>query len=215
LNIEMAGPWLTQLEEDTVLDAVRNGWYGPKKYWYVENFETEFARYHGRKYALMTPNCTTAIHLLLLGLGIKAGDEVIVPECTWIATAAPITHVGATTVFADIDPDTFNISPQAAAAAVTGKTKAVIPVDLFGQIAAVDAVRAAPRRSLVVRPCIAQRASRGRRKRERVVDEVEPVGRDLLDGVAARVPRPVCEERASDARRLGGGGRARKRRAGG
>jgi perosamine synthetase len=138
LNIEMAGPWLTKLEEDTVLDAVRNGWYGPKKYWYVETFEAEFARYHGRKYALMTPNCTTAIHLLLLGLGIKASDEVIVPECTWIATAAPITHTGATTVFADIDPVHWCITPQSLEAAITPRTRAVIAVDLYGNMPDVD-----------------------------------------------------------------------------
>ena len=74
-----------------------------KKFYYIEKFEKAFAEYHNRKYALMTPNCTQAIHLILLSLGVNEGDEVIVPECTWTATAAPITYCGAIPVFCDID----------------------------------------------------------------------------------------------------------------
>ena len=70
-DIVMAGPWITEHEEKIVLDALRNGWYGKQAYYYVETFETEFARYHDRKHALMTPNCTTALHLLLAGLGYR------------------------------------------------------------------------------------------------------------------------------------------------
>ena len=84
-EIYMAGPSVTQADEAIVLDALRNGWYGKNAYKYVELFEAEFAKYHNRAYALMTPNCTSAIHLLLKGLNIHEGDEVIVPECTWIA----------------------------------------------------------------------------------------------------------------------------------
>ena len=80
--IPMAGPWITEHEIKVVEDCMRNGWYN---YHYVETFEKEFAAYHNRKYALMTPNCTTAIHLLLSAMGVQDGDEVIVPECTWIA----------------------------------------------------------------------------------------------------------------------------------
>ncbi len=100
-KIHMAGPSITDLEIDTVVDAMKNGWY-EHAYDYVEKFEREFARYHDRKYGLMTPNCTAAIHLTLMGLGVGPTDEVIVPDCTWIASAAPITYTGASPVFADI-----------------------------------------------------------------------------------------------------------------
>jgi perosamine synthetase len=139
--MELFGPSITEHEINTVLDAMQNGWYGDRKYWYVENFEREFAQYHGRKYAMMTPNCTSAIHLLLLGLGIGLGDEVIVPECTWIASATHITHVGAKTVFADIDETTWCMSATSLESAITPKTKAVIVVDLYGNMADMDAIR--------------------------------------------------------------------------
>ncbi|PJI41915.1 DegT/DnrJ/EryC1/StrS aminotransferase family protein [Ferrovibrio sp.] len=134
MEIYMSGPWITEHEEKVVLDAVRNGWYGEKAYWYVETFEREFAAWHGRKYALMTPNCTSAIHLLLAALGIGPGDEVIVPECTWIASAAPITYQRAKTVFADIDPEHWCLTPETIAARITPQTKAVIVVDLYGNM---------------------------------------------------------------------------------
>ncbi len=141
MNLELFGPSITELELKTVMDAMQSGWYGDRKYWYVENFEKEFAQYHGRKYALMTPNCTSAIHLLLLGLGIGPGDEVIVPECTWIASATHITHVGAKTVFADIDEATWCMSADSLESAITPKTKAVIVVDLYGNMPDMDAIR--------------------------------------------------------------------------
>ena len=132
--IEMAGPWITDHEEKVVLDALRNGWYGKTAYYYCEKFEAEFAKYHDRKYALMTPNCTSAIHLLLAGLGVEDGDEVIVPECTWIATAAPISYQRARTVFADIDPVHWCMTPSALEKAITDRTRAVIVVDLYGNM---------------------------------------------------------------------------------
>lgn len=141
-DIHMAGPWITELEEQIVLDAVRNGWYGKDAYTYVETFEAVFASYHDRAYALMTPNCTTAIHLLLAGLGIGAEDEVIVPECTWVASAAPITYQRATTVFADIDPTHWCITPESLNKKITAKTKAVIVVDLYGNMPDMGALQA-------------------------------------------------------------------------
>jgi len=141
MNLELFGPSITELELKTVMDAMQNGWYGDRKYWYVENFEKEFAQYHGRKHAMMTPNCTSAIHLLLLGLGIGPGDEVIVPECTWIASATHITHVGAKTVFADIDENTWCMSADSLERAINPKTKAVIVVDLYGNMPDMDAIR--------------------------------------------------------------------------
>lgn len=133
-NINMAGPWITQIEEDIVLDALKNGWYGSEAYHYVETFEKEFAAYHGRKYALMTPNCTTAIHLLLAGLGIGNDDEVIVPECTWIGSTAGITYVNAKPIFADIDQRNWCLGVEQIKAKRTQKTKAVIVVDVYGNM---------------------------------------------------------------------------------
>ncbi len=133
----MAGPWITDLEIKTVEDAVRNGWY-EKAYYYVETFQKEFAKYHNRKYGIMTPNCTTAIHLLLAAMGIKEGDEIIVPECTWIATAAPITYQRATPVFCDIDPVNWCLDPKSAEQSISSKTKAIIVVDLYGNMPLMD-----------------------------------------------------------------------------
>lgn len=137
-DIEMAGPWITQHEIDTVLDAVSNGWYGPDKYYYCEQLQKEFAKYHGRKYGIMTPNCTTSIHLLLTALGIEDDDEVIVPECTWIASAAGVTYLRAKTIFCDIEPDNWCLSPDSAIEKITDKTKAIIAVNLFGNMARMD-----------------------------------------------------------------------------
>ena len=141
-EIYMAGPSVTQADEEIVLDALRNGWYGKNAYKYVELFEAEFAKYHNRAHALMTPNCTSAIHLLLKGLNIHEGDEIIVPECTWIATAAPIHYQRAKIVFADIDPINWCLTPETIEARITSKTKAVIVVDLYGNMPDMDAIKA-------------------------------------------------------------------------
>lgn len=136
-KIYMAGPWITELEIKTVEDAMRTGWY-EHAYDYCEKFQKEFAAYHNRKYGIMTPNCTTAIHLLLTGLGIKEGDEVIMPECTWIASGAGISYLKATPVFCDIDPVNWCIDPKSVEKRITSKTKAIIAVDLFGNMPDMD-----------------------------------------------------------------------------
>jgi len=130
-TIKMAGPWITEHEIKIVNDCMLHGW---DNYQYVEKFQKEFASYHGRKYGIMTPNCTTAIHLLLAGLGIKDGDEVIVPECTWIATSAPITYQRATPIFCDIDFENWCSSPKSIESYINSNTKAIIVVDLFGNM---------------------------------------------------------------------------------
>ena len=107
--------------------------YGRKAYYYVEKFEAEFAKYHCRKYGLMTPNCTQALHLLLEGLNIKDGDEVIVPDCTWIGSVAGITYQRAKTIFADIHPINWCICPKSLKKNIT-KKQAVIVVNLFGNM---------------------------------------------------------------------------------
>ncbi|MDR1366189.1 MAG: DegT/DnrJ/EryC1/StrS family aminotransferase [Holosporales bacterium] len=139
-EIYMCGPDVTEYEEKIVLDALRNCWYGKQAYYYVELFEKEFAEYHRRQYALMTPNCTSAIHLLLSGLGIKEGDEVIVPDCTWIGTAAPVVYQRAIPVFADIDEYDWCIRCDDVISKITSKTKAVIAVDLYGNMPNFDSL---------------------------------------------------------------------------
>ena len=132
--IYAAGPDITQHEIDIVMDAMKNGWYGDKAYYYCELFQDKFAEYHDRKYGIMTPNCTTAIHLLLKGLGIKEGDEVLVPECTWIGSTAGISWLGAKPVFCDIEKDSWCIDPDSVLENITSKTKAIITVNLFGNM---------------------------------------------------------------------------------
>ena len=140
-QIHMAGPWITEHEIKVVEDAMRNGWY-EHAYDYCEKFQKEFAQYHKRKYGIMTPNCTTAIHLLLAGLGVSEGDEVILPECTWIATGAGISYQKATPVFCDIDQVNWCLDPQSVKKRITAKTKAIIAVDIFGNMPNMDELTA-------------------------------------------------------------------------
>jgi perosamine synthetase len=140
-NIPVAGPSITQKEIDYVTDAVTNAWYGNANM-YHERFERAFADYIGRRFAMALPSCTAAIHLALLAMNVGPGDEVIVPDITWIATAAPITYVGATPVFADIDPKTWCLAPESFRERITQRTKAVIPVDLYGNVANHPAIEA-------------------------------------------------------------------------
>src|SRR5690606_10787220 len=139
-RIPVSGPSITQKELDYVMDAVTNAWY-KNATMYNDKFERSFAEYVGTQYAISMPSCTSAIHLSLLALGIGPGDEVIVPEITWIATAAPIHYVGATPVFADIDPKTWCLSAESFKKHITSRTKAVIPVDLYGNMPDMDSIR--------------------------------------------------------------------------
>ena len=119
----------------------RVGWLtqGPQ----VSSFEKAFAARHAVPHALATTSCTTALHLALAALGVGPGDEVIVPAFTWVATANAVLYCGAEPVLCDVDPVTYNIDPAAVAAKVTARTKAAIPVHLFGLCADMDALRAA------------------------------------------------------------------------
>ena len=101
-----------------------------------------FAARHRVKYALATTSCTTALHLALASLDIGAGDEVIVPSFTWVATANAVIYCGATPVLCDVERRTNNIDPASVAAKITPRTKAVIPVHLFGLCADMDGLRA-------------------------------------------------------------------------
>ena len=124
-------PSLGGNESRYVNDCLATGWIssqGP----YIEKFQSAFSEYMGGGKALCTSSCTTALHLALEALGIGAGDEVIVPDLTFGATANVVIHANATPVFVDIDPITWTIDPKAIAAAITPRTKAIIPVHLYG-----------------------------------------------------------------------------------
>ena len=138
-SIPVAGPWITQKEIDYVTDAVTKAWYSNSNM-YHERFEKSFADFLGVKHTICLPSCTSAIHLSLLAFGVGPGDEVIVPDVTWIASSAPITYVGATPIFADIDPASWCLSAKSFEKCITPKTRAVIPVGLYGNIPDMDAI---------------------------------------------------------------------------
>ena len=139
-NIAISLPSTGDDEWNAVREPLLSGWLtqGPK----VAEFEKKFASYHEANHALATTSCTTGLHLILAALGIGPGDEVIVPAFTWVSTANVVLYCGATPVFADIDPHTFNINPADIAHRVTSRTKAVMVVHLFGLCADMDAIRA-------------------------------------------------------------------------
>jgi perosamine synthetase len=147
--IPIAKPYFTEDEERAAAAVIRSGWVvqGPR----VMEFEQSVGRYVGAAYALATSNCTTALHLALSCLGIGVGDQVIVPSYSFIATANSVLHAGATPVFADIDPRTYNIDPNLIELAITPSTRAIMPVHQLGLAADIDAIHAiAKRRGLIV-----------------------------------------------------------------
>lgn len=135
-----AGPSITQKELDYVADAAQNGW-NEKWNEYIKKFESAFAAYVGCKYALATSSCTGAMHLALLALGIHEEDEVIVPDLAWVATASAVKYVGAKPVLVDVLPDTWCIDPQCIKEAITEKTRAIMPVHLYGHPCEMDEIR--------------------------------------------------------------------------
>ncbi len=139
-KIPIAIPSLTDEEWLAVKEPLTTGWMtqGPK----VAQFEKEFAAIHGVEHALAVTSCTTGLHLALAALGVGPGDEVIVPSFTWIATANVVLYCGATPVFVDVDTETFNIKIDDIKSKITPRTKAIIPVHLFGLCADIDAIRA-------------------------------------------------------------------------
>lgn len=139
--IPVAGPSITQREIDYVRDAAENAWFEDAGMFH-ERFERAFAAVTGRRHAMALPSCTSGLHLALAALGIGPGDEVILPDVTWIASAAPISYVGATPVFADIDPDSWCVSAETIAACLTEKTRAILVVDLYGAMPPMDAITA-------------------------------------------------------------------------
>jgi perosamine synthetase len=130
-------PSITELEVRYATDAAANGW-GDRCYEYIERFERAFRTHIGVNHAIATSSCTGALHMGLAALGIGPGDEVIMADTNWIATAAPIVHLGAKPVFVDILPDSWCIDPDLAEAAITPRTKAIIAVHLYGNLCDMD-----------------------------------------------------------------------------
>ncbi|HZV92660.1 MAG TPA: DegT/DnrJ/EryC1/StrS family aminotransferase [Caldimonas sp.] len=132
-------PSITELEVAYATDAVRNGW-GEHCYDYIERFEAGFKKHLGVSHAIGTSSCTGALHMGLAALGIGPGDEVIIGDINWIASAAPITYLGAKPVFVDVLEDSWCLDPKRVAAAITPRTKAVIAVHLYGNLCDMDAL---------------------------------------------------------------------------
>jgi perosamine synthetase len=140
LKIPITKPLFGEDEERAVVEVLRSGWVvqGPK----VAAFERLVADYVGAQEAIATSSCTTALHLALVLLGIGPGDEVIVPSFTFIATANVVCYTGATPVFVDIDPQTYTLDPNRVEAAITPRTKAIMPVHQIGLAADMDRLNA-------------------------------------------------------------------------
>lgn len=141
LFIPVCEPTLFGNELKYVTDAIQTGWISSAGK-YVTEFEKQFATYCGCKYGVAVCNGTVALHLALNALGVGKGDEVIVPDFTMIATAFAVCYTGATPVFVDADPDTWNIDVTKIEEKITPRTKAIIPVHLFGLMCDMDAINA-------------------------------------------------------------------------
>ena len=135
-----AGPSITEKEISYVNDAVSQGW---NDQWnkYIIKFEETFAKYIGVKHAIATSSCTGAMHLALQRMGIGPGDEVIIPDITWVATASVVTYVGAKPIFVDIEKDTWCIDPESIKKSINSKTKAIMPVHLYGHPANMNEIQ--------------------------------------------------------------------------
>ncbi len=149
MKVPITRPWFDDQEASAVAAVLESGWVsqGPR----VEEFEATFAAYVGARYAVATSSCTTALHLALIAGGVRPGDEVLVPTFTFVATANAVEYCGARPVFVDVDLETFNIDPALIEAKITARTRAIIPVHLFGLPADMDPIlEIAERHALVV-----------------------------------------------------------------
>lgn len=137
--IPIAKPYLTSEEAQAAYDTILTGWItqGPR----VAEFEEKFASYTGAKYAVAVSNCTTALHLAMIVAGIKEDDEVICPSMSYVATANSIKYVGAKPVFAEINPDNYNLDVKDTEKKITAKTKAILLVHQIGMPADIDAFK--------------------------------------------------------------------------
>jgi len=138
--IPISKPSISTREKELVLDALDSGWVSSIGK-YIDAFEADFAGYCGTEFALAVSNGTTGLHLALAALDLGPGDEVIVPDLTFVATANAVAYTGATPVLADIDADTLCLDPASVKSLITARTKAIIPVHLYGHPADMDALK--------------------------------------------------------------------------
>jgi dTDP-4-amino-4,6-dideoxygalactose transaminase len=138
MRIPITKPSFDNAEKEAILKPLETGWVvqGPN----VHQFEALFAEYTGARFARATSSCTTALHLALAALGISPGDEVIVPAFTFVASANTVEYQGAKPVFVDIDLQTFNLDVAQLESAISRRTKAIMPVSLFGLSADMDPI---------------------------------------------------------------------------
>ena len=144
MTVPITKPALTEEEARAPYESIKSGWVtqGPK----VAEFEKAVASYVGAKHGVATTSCTTGLHLALATIGVGPGDEVIVPSFTFIASANAILYTGATVVFCEVDPRTFNADPADIERRITKKTKAIMPVDQIGLGCDIDAVNQVAKR---------------------------------------------------------------------
>ena len=140
-RIHYTKPSITELEMRYAADAVATGW-GERCYDYIHRFEAAFCRHLGVGHAIATSSCTGALHMGLAALGVGPGDEVILGDINWIASAAPITYLGGRPVPVDVLPDTWCVDPARVEEAITPRTKAIIAVHLYGNLCDMDALLA-------------------------------------------------------------------------
>jgi dTDP-4-amino-4,6-dideoxygalactose transaminase len=148
-TIPVSRPSFGEAEEKAVIEVLRSGWVtqGPR----VAEFESKFAEYVGAPHAVAVSSCTTALHLALVAAGIKAGDEVLCPSLSFIATANAIVHAGAVPAFVDVDESTYNMDPNCIEDAITPRTRAILVVHQIGLPAALEEINEiANRRGLLV-----------------------------------------------------------------
>jgi perosamine synthetase len=132
-------PSITEREVRYATDAAANGW-GEHCYDYIDRFERQFREHIGSRFAIATASGTGALHMGIAGLGIGPGDEVILGDSNWIASAAPIVHLGAKPVLVDVLSDSWCLDPVAVEAAITPRTKAIMAVHLYGNLCEMDAL---------------------------------------------------------------------------
>lgn len=142
--ILVSGSSVSPLEVYYAADAALTGW-NERCFDYLRRFEEAVCRTLGVKYAIATPSCTAALHLALLTIGVGPGDEVILPDSTWVASANPVAYTGAVPIFVDVCKDDWTMDPEAVRRAVTQKTKAIIPVHLYGHPCKMDEINAIAR----------------------------------------------------------------------
>ncbi|HVT87303.1 MAG TPA: DegT/DnrJ/EryC1/StrS family aminotransferase [Tepidisphaeraceae bacterium] len=135
--LPLCEPSIGNREFSQLIDALLNGWNNKS---HVTRFEQNIARYTGSHFAMATSSCTGALHMAMRALGLGPGDEVIVPETTWVATAAAVVYCGATPILVDVDPTTWCMDPASAGRAINAKTKAILPVHQCGTPADISAI---------------------------------------------------------------------------